>query len=122
MIKKVGERIRAIRLEKKLTQANMEEELDMKDSGGYAKIERAEVNVPLNRLFQIAAVLEVNITEFFEDKTSQAKEPKTNYGYATKEDIEHSTNEILKEIEKLRLEINASPKAVSKERFSKRKT
>ena len=86
MIKKVGDRIRSIRESKNLTQANMGEELDMGESG-YAKIERGDVNTPLNRLFQIAEVLDVKIVQFFEDKATQVKENKENYGYATKAEL-----------------------------------
>jgi transcriptional regulator with XRE-family HTH domain len=105
MIKKVGEKIRAIRESKDLTQANMAEELGMKNSSSYAKIERGVVNPPLKRLFEIANVLEVSITEFFDDKIIQVKEPKNNYGYATKEELHLLSTTILIEIEKLREEV-----------------
>ena len=97
MIKQVGDRIRAIRESKKLTQANMAEELGMKNSSGYAKIERGDINTPLNRLFQIADVLEVSITEFFIDQEVSIQDNRANYGYATKEELYRVEHTILKE-------------------------
>jgi transcriptional regulator with XRE-family HTH domain len=120
MIKKVGDRIRSIRESKNLTQANMGEELDMHESG-YAKIERGDVNTPLNRLFQIAEVLDVEITQFFEDKTTQVREPKANYGYATKEELEQVTYVILKEIEELRKELSSNQKTTTVKKVGKAK-
>jgi transcriptional regulator with XRE-family HTH domain len=105
MIKNVGERIRTIREQKNLTQANMAEELGMKDGSAYSKIERGEVNPPLKRLFQIAEVLEVEIGVFFENKPSQVKEAKTNYGNATKAELSEvvdSIKQLSKKIDELK--------------------
>ncbi len=113
MIKKVGDRIRIIREEKKLTQANMGEELGMTNSA-YSKIERGDVNTPLKRLLQIAEILEVNVTAFFEDKKVQINEPKTNYGYATKEELREVEYTILREIEKLREDLGVNKKTGKK--------
>ncbi len=86
MIKQVGDRIRAIRESRKLTQANMAEELGMQDSSGYAKIERGE-NTTLKRLFQIADILEVEIAVFFIDVVEEIKDNQTKYGFTTKEEF-----------------------------------
>ena len=86
MINQVGERIRAIRESKKLTQANMAEELGMTTSA-YSKIERNSINIPLNRLFQIAEILEINIADLFEEKIPSTPKTITNCSFATKDDI-----------------------------------
>lgn len=86
MINQVGERIRAIRENKKLTQANMAEELGM-TSSAYSKIERNSINIPLNRLFQIAEILEINIADLFEEKTPSSAKTITTCSFATKDDI-----------------------------------
>lgn len=54
--------IRDLREDKRLTQAAMPEKLGMSETG-YAKIERGESGVKIDRLRQIAQVLEVNIVD-----------------------------------------------------------
>ncbi|MBF1285080.1 MAG: helix-turn-helix transcriptional regulator [Neisseria sp.] len=54
--------IRDLREDKRLTQAAMAEKLGMSETG-YAKIERGESGVKIDRLRQIAQVLEVNIVD-----------------------------------------------------------
>ena len=54
--------IRDLREDKHLTQAVMAEKLGMSETG-YAKIERGESGVRIERLQQIAQVLEVNIAD-----------------------------------------------------------
>lgn len=89
MIQQVGEKIRFLRSAKGFTQANMAEELGMTTSA-YSKIERVEINIPLNRLYQIAEVLDVPIITFFqEERLLQFKSPqREKYGYALASDIE----------------------------------
>ncbi|MFN6039862.1 MAG: helix-turn-helix domain-containing protein, partial [Bacteroidota bacterium] len=96
MIQEVGEKIRLLRSSKGLTQANMAEELGMTTSA-YSKIERAEINIPLNRLYQIAEVLDVPVMIFFQEEgvlqiRSSLKEKQMNNLLTEVEDI----REILK--------------------------
>jgi transcriptional regulator with XRE-family HTH domain len=104
----VGDRIRKIRAAKGLSQANVAEDLGI-TAGAFAKIERGETDAPLSRLQQIAKSLEVNVSDFFEESIS-LKDNKTNYGFATKEEVEHIVSKmmqsVLKEIDKLRAEIH----------------
>ena len=102
MIKKIGNRISRIRKGKDLTQANMAEELNITTSA-YSKIERGDTDAPTSRLLQIAKVLEVNVTEFFEDKVLSFNEDQ-KYGFASKEQVdnlEKTVSTLVKEIEKL---------------------
>lgn len=67
----------------------MGEKLDMQGTS-YSKIERGQINIPIKRLIQIAEILKVNITEFFEDKhANSVKENKNQYGFATKDEVEN---------------------------------
>ncbi len=114
-MKKIGSRISRIRKSKDLTQANMAEELGMTTSA-YSKIERGDTNPPVNRLVQIAKVLEVNIADFFEDR-AQAAEEGNKYGYASKEEVENLgrlVSILAKEIEKLREELPRANKPSDK--------
>lgn len=120
MIKKVGERIRAIRESKNLTQANMAEELEMGESG-YSKIERGDINTPLKRLFQIAEVLEVEIVAFFESKLPQVEDSRIKNAYSTRVELQQFTNTILKEIERLREELKVNPKISPLKKSAKNK-
>ena len=120
MMKKIGERIRRIRVMKDYTQSNVAEDMGM-TTGAYAKIERGETDANVSRLYKIAEILEVNICDFFEeDKTPLAAEEQNPYGYASKAEVEQlsrSIQSLLKEIEKMKLELlerNSRKKAVKK--------
>ncbi|KMK52524.1 hypothetical protein RO21_00455 [[Actinobacillus] muris] len=56
----IRQNIRDIREDKCLTQADMAERLSMSVTG-YAKLERGETNISIDRLHRIAKVLEVDI-------------------------------------------------------------
>jgi transcriptional regulator with XRE-family HTH domain len=116
---KIADRIRTIRTLKRLTQENVADELGI-SHGAYAKIERNETDPNTSRLIEIARVLGVHITDFFEDALANTKENKVNYGYASKEDVE-SLNKLVhslaKEIEKLRQEL---PKPTSRSKKVKK--
>ena len=124
--KKIGERIRRIRASKGLTQGNIAHELEM-THGAYAKIERGETDAPLSRLTQIAAVLEVNITEFFEDKTKLLswKESENPYGFAVKSDVENlakAVEMLAREVKEMRSELFPKAKAAKSRSYPKKKT
>ena len=107
MIKKIGHQITRIRKSKDLTQANMAEELGMTTSA-YSKIERGDTNPPINRLLEIAKVLEVDVADFFADPSMTTKDEPAKYGYATKEEVENLSklvNSLIKEIERLRQDL-----------------
>ncbi len=89
MKEQIGKRIRKIRESKDLSQENVASELEISTSA-YAKIERGATDPSANRLVQIAKVLEVDVTDFFQDMkpVSKVGEQSKNYGFATKGDIE----------------------------------
>jgi transcriptional regulator with XRE-family HTH domain len=103
--KAVGNRIRKIRENQDFSQSNMAEELGI-EPGTYAKIERGETDVQITRLFAIAKILKVSITDFFYDrKDLSLEDPLKHYGFATKQDIEQLALLIQKlhnEVEKLK--------------------
>lgn len=59
---RLRQNIRDMREDKKLTQADMAEKLGLSETG-YAKIERGESKIRIERLFQIAQVLDVSPAE-----------------------------------------------------------
>lgn len=72
----------------------------------YSKIERGETNVSIDRLGQIAKVLETDVNTLVSElrKTKpKAEDPQKLYGFATKSEIEQVVNMI----EALRAEIAA---------------
>ncbi|WP_018341516.1 helix-turn-helix domain-containing protein [Cytophaga aurantiaca] len=97
----IGQKIRRIRASLDLTQDNLAYELGITKSA-YSKIERGETNVSINRLAEIAKILEVDIVDFFKDPENTAGDPKDEYGFATKKDIE----EMAKMIQSLAKEIS----------------
>lgn len=108
----VGKQIRRIRQGKELSQENVAEELGI-TKGAFSKIENGTTNVPLARLLQVAKVLEVDITEFFKDSkaVSKAEDPKLQYGFATKSDIE----EMMKVIQSMLNDINELKASLTKQ-------
>ena len=120
----VGKQIRRIRQGKELSQENVAEELGI-TKGAFSKIENGTTNVPLARLLQIAKVLEVDITEFFKDSKAfgKAEDPKLQYGFATKSDIEEMMKVIqsmLTDINELKATVNAASKPALKKAKSKK--
>jgi transcriptional regulator with XRE-family HTH domain len=116
MFKQVGDRIRAIRESKNLTQANMAEELDMKHSSGYSKIEGGG-NTTLKRIFEIAEVLNVDVAVFFQDKKVEVGDSNSRYGYATKEEVQELTKTVqslLSLVEKLDQKVDGISKISGK--------
>ncbi len=86
VLKVLGEKIKTIRESRSLTQANLAEELNMTASA-FSKIELGKNNTPIKRLYQIADVLDVEITEFF-DVRSFVAEPHEKAGFVTREEHE----------------------------------
>jgi transcriptional regulator with XRE-family HTH domain len=84
----VAFRIRKLRESKDFSQENMANDLNITPSA-YSKIERGVTDPSIGRLAQIASILGVEITYFFEDiKGVSIEEKQISYGYATKEDLE----------------------------------
>jgi len=105
--KTVGEKIRRIRESKGFSRERVADELNI-THGAYSKIERGESDPNTQRLEQIAKILKVSITDFFEDVASSFKEDLGKYGYATKTEVENLNklvSSLVKEIEKLRDEL-----------------
>jgi len=114
--KQIGEKIRRIRAGKGYSQANIAEDLGI-TPGAYAKIERGETDASANRLLQIAKILEVNITDFFTDPTTDEKQ--NPYGYATKDEVRslaENIDKLTRQVEKL-TELIPQPK--TKQRVKK---
>jgi transcriptional regulator with XRE-family HTH domain len=105
-------------MSKRLTQENIADEIGI-SHGAYAKIERGETDPNTSRLLEIAKVLKVDVTEFFEDNSANTKENKINYGFATKDEVESLAkvvHTLVKEIEKLRLDLPKAPAARKKKK------
>lgn len=64
---KLNEKIRELRENKNLTQADVAEKLDL-SVAGYAKIERGITEVTIPRLEQLANIFEVDMTELLPQK------------------------------------------------------
>ena len=98
----IGERIRQLRALRGLSQDNMADEIGM-SAGNFGKIERGEIDVSASNLIQIAKVLGVSVSDFFEDKPiTPLSDKKIEYGYATKEEL----SEVAKALQSLAEQIN----------------
>ncbi|MEI6881517.1 MAG: helix-turn-helix transcriptional regulator [Bacteroidota bacterium] len=120
----IGYRIRKHREAKDLSQENIAFELGLSRSA-YNKIETGSTSPNTNRLQEIAKVLEVDITEFFKDPKAfgKAEDPKLQYGFATKSDIEEMMKVIhsmLTEINELKVSVHAASKPALKKAKSKK--
>lgn len=124
VIKKVGYKIKKIRIGKEYTLANMAEELEMTPSA-YRKIEQGITNAPTSRLIEIARVLEVNVGDFF-DETEMVAERSEKFGYATKDDIENVmrvVQQLARDFERFREELpvkKTGPKKYPKPKRAKK--
>jgi transcriptional regulator with XRE-family HTH domain len=124
VIKKIGYRIKKIRISKEYTLANMAEELEMTPSA-YRKIEQGITNPPTTRLIEIAKVLEVNVADFF-NEMELVTERSEKFGYATKDDIENvmrAVQQLAKDFERLREELpvkKQGPKKYAKPKRAKK--
>lgn len=66
----VGKKIKQLRELRNFTQAYMAEELGM-SLGGYGKIERDETDITINRLNQIAQILDTNLSTILNFDSNQ---------------------------------------------------
>jgi transcriptional regulator with XRE-family HTH domain len=69
---KIGKKIRALRLEKGLSQDNLASSLGLTQSS-YARLEKNDDRISINRLLHIAKILEVNAIELLHDEESKDK-------------------------------------------------
>lgn len=99
----IRNQIKKRRVEKRLTQGDVAVDLGI-TSGAYSKIESGPTTISVKKLGEIAAILEVDITYFFESYTSnKIEDANKSYGFATKSDIE----ELMFIIKKMQQEIAA---------------
>ena len=91
-MKTLGEKIKAIRVSKNLTQEDMSYDLDMA-IGSYSKIERNITDVNFSRLEQIAKVFKISVVEI------------VSFG---------EENKLLKEREKLKVQLQDMEKELRK--------
>ncbi len=102
----IAYRIRKLRESKDYSQENMAGELGISTSA-YSKIERGVTDPSIGRITEIAKILEVDITYFFQEQEqlNRSEDAKESYGFATKSDIEELTrmiNKIKQEIVSLK--------------------
>ncbi len=97
MIDYIRSQIKKRRAEKRLTQSDVALDLGI-TPGAYNKIESGPTAITVEKLGEIAAILEVDITYFFKEKgpIHKAEDQTKVYGYATKADIEELTGLINK--------------------------
>ncbi len=115
MKNEIAERIRILRLSKNLSQQNMADELDI-TVGAYSNIERGKAEVTITRLYKIADVLNVPVTDLLLTGSIFENSPES-YGYATKTDIENIKNMLRQELAMIKQDIllikNQKPPAKS---------
>lgn len=104
-----------MRVEKELSQENVAADLGI-SKGAFSKIENGTTNVPLSRLLQIASVLHVDVSTFFNTPDRRVEEPPIEkYGFATKGEIA----ELAKMIEALSAEVSKLKSLVKSSRPKK---
>lgn len=118
---KIGKKIRQLRSLSGLSQDNVADEIGM-SNGNYGKIERGEIDIDSTRLIALAKVLKVSVGDFFEEPSkANLKEAKSEYGYATKEEVANLAHAILKLTKAVeRIEEQLPKKAASKKKARKK--
>ena len=95
--------IRDIREDKHLTQADMAEKLNLSETG-YAKIERGESKLNIDRIQQIANVLEVNLADLIplgDDAVIIFNNSNNNFSNSNNFSLAFGNNTLEQEIAKL---------------------
>lgn len=87
MKKKVGERIRVVRVTKGLSQQNMADELGL-TVASYSNIERGVTDITITRLFEIARILQVKIENILDLVNSAQNVKDTGLPYLAKNEID----------------------------------
>ncbi|ULJ70244.1 helix-turn-helix domain-containing protein [Wielerella bovis] len=95
------EKIRTMRELNQLTQEEMAEKLNI-TAGGYAKIERGESAINLNRLQQIAQILNINVSELLKNDAGLVIQLGGDNNHQTSF-YGTSSSDLISEIEKLQL-------------------
>lgn len=88
-MKEITENIKRFRELKNYTRENMADKLEMSLSG-YSKLERGDVELTITKLYKIAEILEVDISQIFNFDASKIFNVK-DYGVANV-DIQSQTN------------------------------
>ncbi len=115
----IAYRIRKLRESKDYSQENMAGELGISTSA-YSKIERGVTDPSVGRIAEIAKILDVDVSYFFQEPAAADKMEDSNrlYGFATKSDIEELTriiNKMKQEIANLKISLpTAAPKKKKK--------
>ncbi len=112
----IAYRIRKLRESKDYSQENMAGELGISTSA-YSKIERGVTDPSVGRIAEIAKILDVEVTYFFQEQTNKTEDPNKPYGFATKSDIE----ELISIINKLKQEMASLKAGLQKPSPAKKK-
>ena len=117
VIDHIRNQIKKRRVEKRLTQSDVALDLGI-TPGAYSKIERGPTEISVKKLVEIAKILEVKNTYFYQDSSSQKMEDQGKpYGLDTKSDIEDLTrviNKIKEKIASLKASLPAPQKGKKK--------
>lgn len=100
----IHERIRIMREVNQLTQEDMAEKLAI-STNGYAKIERGQTALTLNRLEQIANIFNISVNDLLNDEKAPTWYFKENHSQNIHANYYASDNSIILELEKLKLTI-----------------
>lgn len=101
----INKKLRQIRESKNLTQADMAEQLEIEPST-YAKLERGETQVKLDRLEKIAQILQVDIAELIKnDDTEITILTGDNYNYGQCQYVKNFYSDTTIELHKLQQEL-----------------
>lgn len=112
----IAYRIRKLRESKDYSQENMAGELGISTSA-YSKIERGVTDPSIGRIAEIAKILEVDVTYFFDVPVNKIEESNKTYGFATKSDVEElirMINIMKQEIANLKKSLPTPPKKKKK--------
>jgi transcriptional regulator with XRE-family HTH domain len=119
---KIGAKIRLQRNISGLSQENVADEIGM-SGGNFGKIERGEIDIDSTHLIKLAKVFKINVADFFEDNAKAVvKDPKPDYGFATKEDLVIITNALqalAQQVEKLSEKLPKN-KPATKKKYGKK--
>lgn len=116
----IGKKIKEVLIQTRLKKTEFADLINISRTVVYDIFKRETIDTAL--LQKIGKVLNHDFFSYY--KSSEQPVVNDNggkYGYATKDDLEQLCSTILKEIEKLRNELSATPKILAKKKTVKRK-
>jgi transcriptional regulator with XRE-family HTH domain len=118
----IGKKIKEVVVQTRLKKTEFADLINISRTVVYDIFKRETIDTAL--LKKISTVLNHDFFSYYSAPAALVKESKTNYGYATKDEVAqltHTVQLLVKEVEKLRQGLSEAPKTRSSKKLAKQK-